>query len=263
MRRGRFQARLVLLAAIAAWGEASLAEPSESPSVATPSGEDPPPAPETWALHGQLTNVTQGHPSFRSPYVGPNSLRPDGRTEETTDATLYLGVRMWRGAELWLNPEVDQGRGLENTVGVAGFPSGEAYKVGSNTPYLRLPRAFLRQTIDLGGQARAVPPAANQLSGTSTADSVTITVGKFGVTDIFDTNGFAHDSRGDFLNWSVVDAGAFDYAADPWGFTYGGAVEWAHGSRTLRGGVFQLSREPNGKITAVDFSQFMLVAELE
>ena len=57
----------------------------------SPSAEDqPPPSTEPWAVHGQITNVTQGHPSFRSPYSGPNSLLPDGRTEETTDATLFV-----------------------------------------------------------------------------------------------------------------------------------------------------------------------------
>jgi high affinity Mn2+ porin len=255
---------MVLFAGMMLHGDDSFAAPSESPvAAASATAEDQPAAPEAWAIHGQITNVTQGHPTFHSPYVGPNSLRPGGRTEETTDATLYLGIRVWRGAELWLNPELDQGRGLDNTVGVAGFPSGEAYKVGSNTPYLRLPRAFIRQTFDLGGESRAVPAAANQLAGTRTADSLTVTIGKFGVTDIFDTNTYAHDPRGDFLNWSIIDTGAFDYAADAWGFTYGGAAEWSRGSRTLRGGVFQLSREPNGKITGVDFSEFMLVGEFE
>ena len=220
-------------------------------------------SPEVWSLHGQATNVTQWHRRFKSPYSGINSLQSDGRTEETTDVTLYGGIRLWKGAELWLNPEYDQGRGLDNTVGMAGFPSGEAYKIGANTPYLRLPRAFLRQTVDLGGEVNPTPPMVNQLGGTRTADSLTITIGKFGVTDIFDTNSYAHDPRADLLNWAVIDMGTFDYAADAWGFTYGAAAEWARGSRTLRGGVFQLSKVPNGKITAVDFSQFMLVGELE
>ena len=96
-------------------------------------------SPEKWAVHGQLTNVTQHHPSFTLPYSGTNSLQPNGPTEETTDITVYLGTRLWRGAELWLNPEIDQGFGLNNTVGMAGFPSGEGYKVGANTPYLRIP----------------------------------------------------------------------------------------------------------------------------
>ena len=220
-------------------------------------------APENWALHGQLTNVTQHHPHFTSPYSGTNSLIANGRTEETTDVTLYAGVQLWRGAEFWINPEIDQGFGLNNTVGVAGFPSGEAYKIGANIPYLRVPRAFVRQVIPLGGDVAKTESAANQLGGTKAANNVTFTVGKFSVTDIFDTNTYAHDPRGDFLNWSIIDAGAFDYAADAWGFTYGGAVEWTQHAWTLRGGVFQLSKVPNGKIVNVDFSQYMLITELE
>ena len=220
-------------------------------------------APEKWTVHGQLTNVTQRHPSFTSPYSGTNSLQSDGRTEQTTDITVYLGTRLWRGAELWLNPEVDQGFGLNNTVGMAGFPSGEAYKIGANTPYLRLPRAFIRQVIPLGDTEENVPSAANQLAGSRAANNLMVTVGKFSAVDIFDTNSYAHDPRADFLNWSVVDAGAFDYAADAWGFTYGAAAEWTQNWWTLRGGLFQLSRVPNGKVTGVDFSQYMLVTELE
>ena len=187
----------------------------------------------------------------------------NGRTEETTDITLYAGMRLWRGAELWLNPEIDQGFGLSNTVGMAGFPSGEAYKIGANTPYLRLPRAFVRQVIPLGGEPVKTDAAANQLGGAKANNNVTLTLGKFSVTDIFDTNTYAHDPRGDFLNWSIIDAGAFDYAADAWGFTYGAAAEWTQNSWTLRAGVFQLSKVPNGKITGIDFGQYMLVSELE
>ena len=85
----------------------------------------------------------------------------------------------------------------------------------------------------------------------------------FSVTDIFDTNTYAHDPRGDFLNWSVIDAGAFDYAADASRFTYGSAAEWTCDAWTLRSGMFQLSKVPNGKIVNVDFSQYMLVTEVE
>ena len=219
--------------------------------------------PQSWALHGQITNVTQRHPRFTSPYSGTNSLIANGRTEETTDVTLYAGLRLWPGAELWINPEVDQGFGLSNTVGMAGFPSGEAYKIGANAPYLRMPRAFVRQVIALPGELGKSAAAANQLGGSRPVNNVTLTLGKFSVTDIFDTNTYAHDPRGDFLNWSIIDAGAFDYAADAWGFTYGAAAEWTQDAWTLRGGVFQLSKVPNGKIVNVDFSQYMLVTELE
>jgi high affinity Mn2+ porin len=218
---------------------------------------------ENWAVHGQLTNVTQWHPSFRSPYSGANSLEANGRSEETTDITLALGLRPWKGGEIWLTPEIDQGFGLSNTLGLAGYSSGEAYKVGANTPYLRLPRAFLRQVFPLGDGEEKVEASATQLAGTRTTDNIVLTLGKFSATDIFDTNSYAHDPRSDFLNWSVIDAGAFDYAADAWGFTYGAAAEWTQSWWTLRGGVFQLSKVPNGKVTGVDFSQYMAVAELE
>lgn len=252
-------------AGMAAAATLDQAQAGSASSRSTPArmNKEEAPLPEQWAVRGQLTNVTQRHPGFTSPYSGTNSLQSNGRTEQTTDITVYLGKRLWRGAELWLNPEIDQGFGLNNTVGVAGFPSGEAYKVGANTPYLRIPRAFIRQVIPLGGAEEDVPSAANQLAGSRAANNLVLTVGKFSAVDIFDTNNYAHDPRADFLNWSVVDAGAFDYAADAWGFTYGAAAEWSQDWWTLRGGLFQLSRVPNGKVTGVDFSQYMLVTEAE
>ena len=107
------------------------------------------PEPDIVNFHGQTTFTWQGYPAFRSPYEGSNSLPGSGEGRETWDATLYAGVRLWQGAELWLNPEIDQGFGIGNTLGVAGFTSGEAYKVGFAYPYTRLQRAFIRQTIDL------------------------------------------------------------------------------------------------------------------
>jgi high affinity Mn2+ porin len=158
---------------------------------------------------------------------------------------------------------MDQGFGLSGTFGVAAFPSAEAYKVGSAEPYGRLHRLFFRQTFDLGGDEQAVDGAANQLAGSRTSDNLIITVGKFSVTDIFDNNSYAHDPRGDFLNWAIVDAGAYDYAADAWAYTYGSAAEWNFGNWTLRGGLFDMSRLPNSKELETSFGQFELVSELE
>ena len=218
---------------------------------------------EDWSLHGQMTFVDQYHPEFNSPYRGQNSLDPGNRGNETFDTTLFAGVRLWNGGEAYANPEIDQGFGLSNTLGVAGFPSGEAYKVGESSPYFRLQRLFFRQTFNLGGDAENVEPAANQLGGTRTADNLVITAGKISVTDIFDTNAYAHDPRNDFLNWSVIDTGAYDYAADAWGYSYGIASEWTQDWWTLRLGLFDLSNVPNSKILETDFSQYELVAEAE
>jgi high affinity Mn2+ porin len=218
--------------------------------------------PETAAIHAQATFVAQGVSGFRSPYTGPNSLSPN-QVKETFDTTLYAGVRPWQGAEIWINPEIDQGFGLSNTLGAAGFPNAEAYKVGKSNPYVRLQRLFLRQTIGLGGGVQAVAGAANQLAGSQSANPLVLTLGKIGVGDIFDTNRYAHDPRGDFLNWSVVDTGTFDYAADAWGYSYGVAMEWYQGPWALRLGAFNLSKVPNGETLERDFSQYQLVGEIE
>ena len=222
-------------------------------------------APETYAVHGQATNVWQYHPAFYSAIPrGPNSLDAGSRGNETLSVTVFGGVRLWQGAEAWINPEIDQGFGLSNTLGVAGFTSGEAYKVGQRDPYWKLPRLFLRQTIDLGGDTETVEPDINVLGGTHTTDRLVITAGKFSVVDVFDTNKYAHDPRNDFLNWAAVDAAAFDYAADAWGFTVGAAVEWYQDWWTIRAGLFDENLLPNSKfLTTPLLKQNQAVTELE
>ena len=227
------------------------------------------PATDQVNFHGQTTFVWQGYPAFRSPYAGPNSLPGSGEGRDTFDATLYAGVRLWQGAELWIDPEIDQGFGLMDSHGAAGFPSAEAYKLGSAYPYARVQRYFVRQTIDLGGETQKVDADINQFAGSQTANRLVLTVGKFAVVDIFDTNKYANNAKSDFLNWSVVNAGSFDYAGDGWGYTYGAAAEWYQGRWTLRGGIFDLSATPAGGVspTGADldptFDQFQLVGEIE
>jgi high affinity Mn2+ porin len=219
-------------------------------------------APDAFAVHGQFTYVEQEDSGFNAPYAGANSLYPN-QGRETTDATLYLGVAPWRGAEVWVNAELDQGFGLNDTLGVAGFPSGEAYKIGADAPYFRVPRVFIRETLNAQGEQESVAPAANALGGTHSVNRWVFTLGKFSVTDLFDNNQYAHDPRGDFLNWAAVDSGAFDYAADAWGFTVGAAAEWYQGPWTLRAGVFDLSNVPNSTRLEPGFDEFQMVTELE
>src|SRR5580658_6160435 len=214
------------------------------------------------ALYAQATYVEQETDAFHAPYRGPNSLTPaEGR--ETVDATLYLGTRLWHGAEAWLNPELDQGFGLDDTLGVAAFPSAEAYKIGKHQPYLRLQRLFIRQTLNLAGAQQEVGGGANQFAGMRAADRWVLTLGKFAVTDVFDTNQYAHDPRSDFFNWASIDAGTFDYAADAWGYTVGAAAEWYHGAWVLRFGTFDLSDVPNSPHLEPGFHEFQYDFELE
>lgn len=231
------------------------------PTEATPHGWQEE-SRDRFSIRWQATYVEQETLGFNAPYSGPNSLSHNaGR--ETVDTTLFLGARLWSGAEAWINPEIDQGFGLDNTLGVAGFPSGAAYKVGKNQPYLRLPRLFVRQTLNLDDNREETDGGANVFEDHHSPNRLVFTVGKFGVTDIFDTNQYAHDPRGDFLNWAALDAGTFDYAADAWGYTVGAAAEWYQGSWTLREGVFDLSNVPNSAHLDPGFHEFQMDLELE
>lgn len=232
------------------------------PSTAAAAGTAAADEPEIFAIHGQITYVEQQDSNFAAPYSGPNSLTPD-RAKETVDANISIGRALWPGAEIWVTPEIDQGFGLNNTLGIAGFPSGEAYKVGDNQAYFRVPRLFVRDTVNGDGDPEAVPATANGLAGNYSVNRWVITLGKFAVTDIFDCNEYAHDPRADFLNWTAIDAAAFDYAADAWGYSVGAAAERYQGPWTWRAGIFDLSDVPNSKRLDPGFGEFQIILETE
>jgi high affinity Mn2+ porin len=244
------------IAILLAFGTAARSQ--EPPAAVTPDAE-----PEDYAVHAQFTNVWQYHPAFTSPYRGTNSLDPGSRGNETISLTLFAGIALWQGAEAWVNPEVDQGFGLSNTIGLAGFPSAEAYKIGAEYPYARLHRAFMRQMISLGGEEEVVEGEQNQLGSTRTHDRVTISAGKMGVGDTFDQNSYVADPRTGFMNWTLIDSGAFDYAADSWGYAYGATVDWQQSWWSLRAGLYDMSRVPNSTELTRGFGQYSEVLEAE
>ncbi len=229
---------------------------------AAPSQEQPK-AQERWAVHVQATDILQYYPAFHSPYRGPQSFRPQATWGNTIDATLYAGVRPWAGGEIWGNLEMYQGYAPNNTLGSAGYVNGDGAKVGRAHPYARIARVFVRQTFDLGGGAQDQEADLNRLASNGTKNRLVITAGKLNVTDIFDANKYAHDPRQDFLNWSLITTGSFDYAADAWGYTYGAAVEDYRGDWTWRAGVFDLSVVPNNATLTSDLTQFQMVGEAE
>lgn len=141
-----------------------------------------------WNIHGQTTFIGQGYPRIRSPYQGANSLPAGGQARETLTAAAFLGWRLWDGGEFYFNPELAQGFGLNGTLGLAGFPNGEAQKGGAEYPKFRAQRYFLRQTFGLGGEQEEVADAALQLAGKRDINRVTLTIGRFAVGDFFDGN---------------------------------------------------------------------------
>ena len=51
-------------------------------------------------------------------------------------------------------------------------------------------------------------------------------LGKFGMADFFDLNTWGSDSHLQFLNWTVDDNGAYDYAANTRGYADGAPIEY-------------------------------------
>lgn len=230
---------------------------------------------ERYSIHGQTANVVQAYPKFPAAYDGPNSFPAHGKADVGSTSNVFMGVRLWEGGAAYLNPEIDVGYGLANSVGAASYVNGAVAKVGRAAPYMRFQRYFLRQIIGLNGSAterqadegsrsEVLESTQNQISGRVDKDRIIITLGKFAVGDVFDDNVYAHDPTTGFLNFAFNTMGAFDYAADAWGYTHGLAVEWKQDWWTARGGVFQLSTVPNGlDIEPVLFRQYMGVAEFE
>jgi high affinity Mn2+ porin len=220
--------------------------------------------PGSWEIHGQTTFIFQGYPPFQAPYDGPNSLPGGGQSRETWTVSAFLGMRLWQGAELYYNPELLQGFGLANTVGAGGYPNGEAQKSNFPFPRYNTSRLFLRQEFGLGGERERIESDYGQLAGDKDISRITLQVGKFAVHDLFDTNDYAQDTRVDFLNWSIWAAGAFDYAADRVGLTYGLAAELNQKQWALRAGYFLMPTESNGNLFDWNlFARGGYVSELE
>ena len=211
----------------------------------------------------QATDVLQYKPPMRSPFEGANSLPGEEITSNTVSASLIAGVRPWTGGQFWFDADMNQGFAPGNTLGVAGYVNGEGAKVGHKTPYYRAQRYYFRQTIPLGGGEADVDPDLMEFGGATTKNRLVVTIGKFSLTDVMDANAYAHDPSSDFLNWALIDTGTWDYAADAWGFSTGGVVEWDQADWSLRGGVMTLSTQPNVAQLTKGFGQFQLDGEIE
>ncbi|HTR41903.1 MAG TPA: carbohydrate porin [Pseudomonadales bacterium] len=201
---------------------------------------------QNWNVHAQSTFIVQGYPGFSAQYSGPNSLPSGGETRETLSLDLMAGARLWRGAEAHVDGMMWQGFGPGNALGVEGFPNGEAFRLGTSVPNGSLVRAFIRQTIGLGGPQETVPDDALDLAGTRDISRIIITAGRFSAKDIFDNNAYANDPRTQFMNWGLMANEGWDYPADAIGYTTGLTIELNQPQWTLRYGFFQMPAVQNG-----------------
>ena len=205
---------------------------------------------ERWNAYGQATYIRNIHDAFPAAYTNasgsPNSLLPEKERSWSATATAYLGVRPWRGGELFFVPEMIAQVAFSGLHGLGGsVQNGELEKTGFRTPIFYRSRLFLRQTWNLGGESTRVESAPMQLAKSVESRRFVLTAGNLAIIDIFDRNAFAGDIRQQFLSMNFATYAAYDFAADARGYSWGLAGEYYHDAWVLRAGRFLVPRLPN------------------
>lgn len=258
----RLPAVALSLLACAGMARAQDAGPAPDPMPASGSLVNEADAP--FSFHGQTTYIWQRKPAFGAAYSGDNSLAAQRAKSYSFSTTLDLGIRLWRGAEFHFNPEVTQGVPFSELHGLGGLPNGELAKVSSTNPVFYRARAFVRQTWGLGGGSEDVEADFNQFAGSVDKRRVVLTAGNFGALDVFDQNEFGSDPRTQFMNWSFLTHGAFDYPADARGYDWGVALEYIGDAWSARIGRFLQPLESNGlELDTRMFQHYGDILELE
>jgi high affinity Mn2+ porin len=203
---------------------------------------------ENWTYHFQFTVITQGHPSFSAKYSGTNSLSSGSeRNKLSITSTLFLGRRLWKNAAIYGDEEVAGGEGLSQARGIAGFPNGETFRIGSTAPAIYVARIYLQQYIPFrNAEYIKTEDDVNQLGGLVPTKGIRIIAGKFGLADYFDNNTYSHDPRSQFMNWALMNNGAWDYPANTRGYTTAFLAELREPLWSLRVSVAAEPKKANG-----------------
>jgi len=222
----------------------------QSPS-ALPAAEDR----ERWNLYFQATSIGDYHGSFPALYSGEHSLQNYRERDASLTSTLYLGFRLPRDTQIYVDPELAGGRGFSGVNGVANAPNGELPRVASAAPKPYLARAYITHDFGFGSEREEFSSEANQLAGSRPMTRYSITAGRFTVTDFFDNNRYTHDPRTQFMGWGIMYNGAWDYPADVRGYTWG----WMHEFHARRWSVRYASAAEPRVANGVRFERRLLV----
>jgi len=236
--RSLFVPHLLLLA------PAALAQHSPVPTAAPSTSQIASPAPAEsnaptifhhpenvrYFIAGQANIIFQAHAPFHSPYSSTNSLLSRGEYKTSMIGTLFLGYQIRKNpqssTDVILNVESAGGRGISEALGLAGFTNLDVVRnpnLGS-TPYLA--RYQVHQVIGLSKNLIDGSRTTFSLANKVPERRIDLRVGKMSIPDLLDINSIGTDSHLQFMNWTVDNNGAFDYAADTRGYTIGAVAEY-------------------------------------
>ncbi len=210
---------------------------------------------QEWNFHFQQTIVVQYHPDFTAKYSGANSLDTSEPAQTSLTSTFFIGGRLWKNAEAYVNPELSGGNGLSNVTGIAGFPNGETFRIGNPTPQLTIARIFIVQRFDLSDTRITVEDDENQLMESRADSYFSISAGKISMIDFFDKNRYSDDPRTKFLNWALMTNGAWDYPANTHGYTWGLVAELVTPPWAFRISTAMVPTEANQSVMDTKISQ--------
>jgi high affinity Mn2+ porin len=214
--------------------------------------------PETgkWWISGQINFITQFHPAFRSPYQGPNSLQANSEQATSRMFTVYLGYAITPTLEVYADAEIAGGHGLSRGVGLGGFTNLDVVRITTarlSNPYFS--RLMVRKVIALSGKTVAAERGPFALATTLPERRLELRFGKFSLADFFDANDVGSDSHLQFMNWTSDNNGAWDYAADTRGYTYGAMVEYEDRDWGLRAAEALMPTVANGNVLQWNLSR--------
>jgi hypothetical protein len=198
-------------------------------------------------VSGQVNFIYQAHPEFPAKYSGPNSLSTAGQSVASRVLTLYTGLQVSKHDELLFDLEEAGGHGIGEALGLAGFTNLDVVRNPAlgQVPYMA--RVMYHHVFALSRETVSAERGPLSLFTQLPARRLEFRIGKFSTADFFDLNSVASDSHLQFLNWTVDNNGAYDYAANTRGYTYGAMFEYQERNWGLRFGELLMPKVANGE----------------
>ena len=226
---------------------AGAAQADDPPPAAAPAPAPASDRPEL--LAAQYTFIEQRQSTLESPYAGPLSLHPDGDRQGTHTFGFYGGWALRSWAQLYLDAEKFMGAGVSGATGLAGLTNGDVVREG--IPGLKkqfyVARVFARLMLPLPGAVTAVARAQDQIAGTEAVRRIELKVGQMSVADDFDHNSYANSTRTQFLDWSLWNNTAWDFAANTRGYTDGLVLGYISPGWSLKYGMYRMPLYANAQ----------------
>ncbi len=225
-----------------AHGQVETATPADDPALSLfPHSQTSP-----YWVSGQDNIIFQWHPSFDAPYSGAHSFSSQAEHATSNVATIFLGYQLSPTTEVFADVESAAGGGLSDALGLAGFVNVDVVRNPELGPSPYLARAMIRQVIPLSSETIETERGPLALATSLPVRRLELRAGKFGMADFFDLNDSGSDSHSQFMNWTVDNNGAYDYAADTRGYTVGVIAEYHDRNWAFRFGEALMPKVANG-----------------